>query len=54
MGTKKALDGILQKNETLRDFVEFKLRIRPVIEFRNSDFIIDAIKRKIRKNEKKK
>lgn len=54
MGTKKALAGILQKNETLSDFVEFKLRMKPVCKFRNNDFIIDAIKRKIRKNEKKK
>lgn len=46
LGTKKALTGILQKNETLRDFAEFRLRLRPVIEFRNRDFIIDAIKRK--------
>lgn len=54
MGTKKALAGILQKNETLSDFVEFKLRMKPVCKFRNNDFIIDAIKRKIRKNGKKK
>lgn len=53
-GHKKALAGILQKNETLSDFVEFKLRMKPVCKFRNNDFIIDAIKRKIRKNEKKK
>ncbi len=53
LGTKKALTGILQKNETLRDFVEFRLRLRPVIEFRNRDFIIAAIKRKIKRNETK-
>ena len=53
MGTKKALAGILQKNETLSDFVEFKLRMKPVCKFRNNDFIIDAIKRKIKRNETK-
>lgn len=53
MNTKLALTGILQEGETLHDFAEFRLRFRPVIEFRNRDFIIDEIKRKIRRNETK-
>ena len=49
MGTKKALAGILQEGEALRDFVEFKLRMKPVLEFRNRDFVIEQIKRKVKR-----
>ncbi len=49
MGTKKALEGILQEGEALRDFVEFKLRMKPVLEFRNRDFLIERIKRRVKR-----
>ena len=49
MGTKKALAGILQEGEALRDFVEFKLRMKPVLEFRNRDFLIERIKRRVKR-----
>lgn len=49
MGTGLALTGILEDNESLKDFIKFRLRMREVIKYRNSDFVVDAIKRKIRK-----
>ena len=49
MGTKKALTGILQKGETLRDFAEYVLRMKSVYEFRNRDFVIEQIKRKVKR-----
>jgi len=49
MGTGLALTGILEDNESLKDFIKFRLRMREVIKYRNSDFAVDAIKRKIRK-----
>jgi len=32
-----ALAGVLRRGEALRDFVEYQLRMRQVIEFRNKD-----------------
>ena len=49
MNTGLALTGILENGESLQDFIEFRLRMREVIKYRNSDTIIDDIKRKIRK-----
>jgi len=53
MGTKKALTGILQKGETLRDFAEFRLRMRQVLEYRNRDFIVNRIKKRIKRDARK-
>jgi hypothetical protein len=49
MDTGLALTGILKKGETLHDFVEFRLRMRQVLEYRNRDFVIEQIKRKVKR-----
>jgi len=51
MGTGLALTGILEDNESLKDFIEFRLRMRPVIKHRNRDTVIESIKRSIKKGE---
>lgn len=37
LDTHMALAGVLRRGEALRDFVEYQLRMRQVIEFRNKD-----------------
>jgi hypothetical protein len=51
MNTGLALTGVLVKNETLEEFIEFVLRFRRVVEFRNRDSVIEAIKRNVKKGE---
>lgn len=50
MDTGLALTGILKKDETLHDFVEFRLRMRQVLEYRNRDFIVNRIKKRIKRD----
>lgn len=50
MDTGLALTGILKKGETLHDFVEFRLRMRQVLEYRNRDFIVNRIKKRIKRD----
>ena len=51
MDTGLALTGILENGESLQDFIEFRLRMRPVIKHRNRDTVIESIKRSIKKGE---
>lgn len=51
MDTGLALTGILEDGETLHDFIEFRLKMRAVINHRNRASVIDDIKRKIKKGE---
>ena len=51
MDTGLALTGILEDGETLHDFIEFRLKMRAVINHRNRASVIADIKRKIKKGE---
>ena len=51
MDTGLALTGILENGESLQDFIEFRLRMRPVVKHRNRDTVVESIKRSIKKGE---